>query len=331
MRRLLLAVTAAAGVILLPAAPASAHAGDASDVSAYRTTITGISSPLDGLSVRVVQGGAGLELTNTSDRTIEVLGYHGEPYLEIRPDGAYENVNSPATYLNADTALPAGADATVAPSWRLISDDPTVRWHDERARWTEAGLPATTDPAQRTRLRDWAIPLRDQTRTFEIQGTLDYEPPPPTWAWWTGAALIAALGALLAHRWSGAVRPLALIAAFAPWGYALTRVLDGTGWSGVLMLAGAIAAGAVYRHPPFYLALSGFVVAAFAGFGSTDVFFAAVVPSAGPGWLARALVAVTIGAGAGLALTGVLRLRAATAPAPASREGLPEPSTASSA
>jgi hypothetical protein len=304
---------AVAGAILVPATPASAHAGDATTVSDYRITVTGLSNPLDGLTVRVVEGGARLELSNTSGRTIEILGYSREPYLEVRPDGTYENVNSPATYVNqtlgGETPIPATADPTSPPVWRRVSGDTTVRWHDQRTQWTEAAPPALA-LGEPHRLREWVVPLRDQVRTFDIQGTLDYEPPPTAWAWWLGSALLGLAVVLIARRWPRSAGALALAGGLTTWGYVVTTALDGGGWAPVPILAGLLAAAAVWRSPPFYLTLSGFVLAAFAGFGSADVFFAAVVPSAGPGWFPRAAVACAIGVGAGLAVTGVLRLRA---------------------
>ncbi|WP_285552154.1 hypothetical protein [Actinoplanes regularis] len=316
MRRLLV-ILAVAGATIAPATAAFAHGGEGANVTSYRTTVTGVSSPMDGLTVRVVEGGARLEATNDTGRSIEVLGYSGEPYLELRPDGVYQNVSSPASYLNqtlaGDTPVPATADPTAAPTWQRISSGTTVRWHDQRAHWLGTARPpqAVADPDHVHRLRDWTVPLRDQTRLFEIRGTLDYEPPPVTWAWWAGAALLGLLLTALVRSWSRLVAPLAVSAGLAVLGYAVMRGLDGAGWSGVLLLAGALALGAAWKHPPFYLALSGFVVAAFAGFGSSDVFLAAVVPAAGPGWPARACVAVTIATGAALALTGLLRMRAA--------------------
>lgn len=321
MRRFLSTILAVAGTVLGPATPAFAHAGDTTSVSDYRITVDGLSSPLDGLTVRAVEGGARLELRNDSGRSIEVLGYSGEPYLEVRPDGTYENVNSPATYLNqtlgGETPLPPAADPTTAPTWRRVSGDTTVRWHDQRTRWTGPVPPAevSTDPGEPHRLRDWAVPLRDQVRVFEIQGTLDYEPPPVAWAWWLGSALLGLTVALLTRRWPRSAGALALLGGLATLGYVTTTALDGAGLAPVPILAGLLACAAAWRHPPFYLALAGFVLAAFAGFGGADVFFAAVVPSAGPDWFPRAAVAGAIGVGAGLALTGVLRLRA-TIPSP---------------
>ncbi|AEV82083.1 hypothetical protein ACWT_1067 [Actinoplanes sp. SE50] len=325
MRRITL-ILAVAGAMIAPATPAFAHGGEGANVTSYRTTVSGISDPMRGLSVRTVEGGARLELTNDTGRSIEVLGYSGEPYLELRPDGVYQNLGSPAAYVNrtlaGDTPVPPVADPTAPPSWQKVSAGHTIRWHDQRTHWLGTVRPpqAVTDPGHAHRLRDWTVPLRDQVRLFAIRGALDYEPPPATWAWWAGVLLLtAALTALIRLR-PRVIPPLAVVSALSILAYAVTRGLDGAGWSGVLLLTAALALGAAWKHPPFYLALSGFVIAAFAGFASSDVYLAAVVPATGPGWLARACVTATLTTGATLALTGLLQMRAAVPdPAPATR------------
>ena len=311
MRRLVLILTVA-GAVVAPAPPASAHGGDVPDATAYRTTVTQITPPMRGVSVRTVEAGARLELTNDSGRTVEVLGYAGEPYLEVRPDGTYENVHSPATYLNVtlsgDGPVPSAADPTAVPSWRRVSGSTTVRWHDRRTHWLEPA-PSLT---RAQRLRDWAVPLRDQTRTFEIRGTLDYVPPPATGRWWAGAVLLAVAVAALAMRWRRAVRAVALIAGTITLGNAVLRALDGMPLSPVLIVVGlvAVAAGAL-AYRPFLIALAGVVLAVFAGLVNAGVFGAAVVPAAGPAWLSRLAVLVAIGAGAGMVIAAVSRLRTA--------------------
>ncbi|MFI5890980.1 hypothetical protein ACIA5D_12785 [Actinoplanes sp. NPDC051513] len=328
MRRLALLVIVA-GAFLAPATPAFAHGGDAPDATAYRTTITGVSTPEKGLSVRTVEAGARLELRNETGHSVEVLGYSGEPYLDIRPDGTWQNVNSPSAYINetltGDNPVPASADSTAPPSWRKLSSSTTVRWHDQRTHWLSAGLPpqAAADPSRAHRLRSWTVPLREQVRTFELRGTLDWEPPPRAWLWWGVAALtgLAAFGLLM--RWPASVRPVALAGALAPFAYALSTALDGGAPSLVLVLAGLLPLAAVFRHPPFYLALAGACLALFAGFTQVGAFDAAVLPAAGPAWLSRVLVTTALGVGAAMALTGVFRLRAALPPhnpdAPADR------------
>ncbi|HEX5199975.1 MAG TPA: hypothetical protein VFW27_08540 [Actinoplanes sp.] len=319
MRRLALPVIVA-GALLGPATPAFAHGGDAPDATAYRTTVTGISTPEKGLSIRTVEAGARLELTNKTGHSVEVLGYSGEPYLDIRPDGTWENVRSPAAYLNAtrtgDNPVPAAADPTAPPSWRKLSSSTTVRWHDRRTHWLSADLPpqAVADPSRAHRLRSWTVPLREQVRTFEIRGTLDWEPAPRAWLWWISAALVLVSAFGLLRRWSGAVRPVALAGAFAPFAYAVSTALDGGAPSLVLVLAGLLPLAAVFRHPPFYLALAGACLALFAGFAQTGAFGAAVLPTAGPAGLSRAFVMIALGVGVAMALTGVLRLRAALPP-----------------
>ncbi|GIM95789.1 hypothetical protein [Paractinoplanes toevensis] len=327
MRRLALFVIVA-GAFLAPATPAFAHGGDAPDATAYRTTITGISTPEKGLTVRTVEAGARLELTNKTGHSVEVLGYSGEPYLDIRPDGTWENVNSPAAYINetlaGDTPVPSSADPTAAPSWRRISGATSVRWHDQRTHWLSAGLPppARADPTRAHRLRDWEVPLRVQVRTFAITGTLDWEPPPKAWLWWSVAVLTGLTAFALLRKWPRSVRPVTLIAAICPLVYAVSTALDGTSPSLLLITVGLLAIAAAYRHPPFFLTLAGAAVALFAGFTEIGAFDAAVLPAAGPAWLPRAAVAVALGAGTALALTGVLRLRAAL-PAPADRRPAP--------
>jgi hypothetical protein len=320
-------LTVVAGALVGPATPAFAHGGDAPDATSYRTTITGFDPPTSGITVRTVEAGARLELSNSTGRTIEVLGYSGEPYLEVRPDGTYQNVNSPATYLNAtltgDNPVPAGADPTAPPSWRRVSPSTTVRWHDQRTHWLSPGRPpaAAADPAREHRLRDWTVPLRDQARVFELRGTLDWVPPPAAGLWWAGAALLALAVTALAARWSRSVGPVALLAGLTTIWYGVTRTLDGLPFSLVLAVTALVtlATGVVAarRAAPFLVALTGALLAAFGGFAEIGVFRAAVVPTAGPAWPARAAVLIAIGAGIGMAVVGVRRLPAVAASASA--------------
>ncbi len=320
MRRLAL-IVAVAGAVLAPATPAFAHTGDTPDGTAYRITVTTISPPSPGLKVRPVEAGARLELTNDTGHSVEVLGYSGEPYLDIRPDGTWQNINSPAAYVNetltGDNPVPPNADPTAPPAWRKLSSSTTVRWHDQRTHWLNAGLPpqAVADPSRRHRLRDWVVPLRVQTSPFELRGTLDWVPPPRAWLWWAAASLAGLAVTALAYRWPRSVTAVAVVAGLTPLAYALGQVLDGGTPPPVLILAGLVALAAAYRHPPFFLALAGAVLAIFAGFNEVGVFGAAVLPAAGPAGLARLCVALALGMGAGMALTGVLRMRAAL-PAP---------------
>jgi hypothetical protein len=108
------AFLASLALLLIGQAPALAHGADAPDATNYRVSITA-QPPITGVQVRTIEAGARLQLTNHGGRNVEVLGYKNEPYLEIRPDGVYQNYHSPAAYLNITIAHvdpPAHADPT---------------------------------------------------------------------------------------------------------------------------------------------------------------------------------------------------------------------------
>ena len=212
---------AALTLLLATPSPAFAHGADAPDATNYRTVIT--SAPqLAGVEIRTIEAGARLQLTNHSGRNVEVLGYQGEPYLEIRPDGVYENYHSPATYLNITITHvdpPAHADPTVPPVWQKVSDEPMHRWHDQRTIWIETTPPpaVAAAPDQPHHLRDWVVPMRVDATALQLTGTLDWVPPPAWWVWWliaVGAVLVIALMGLLPKSRSITV-VLALLAAVA--------------------------------------------------------------------------------------------------------------------
>ncbi|MBM0240265.1 hypothetical protein JNW88_29915 [Micromonospora sp. ATA32] len=87
LTRAALVVTGALAAALAFAAPAAAHGADAPGRHEYRTEVTGVTPARPGLTVRAVEAGARLELVNRTGRNVEVIGYSGEPYLRVGPDG----------------------------------------------------------------------------------------------------------------------------------------------------------------------------------------------------------------------------------------------------
>ncbi|MEV1285544.1 hypothetical protein [Micromonospora sp. NPDC049679] len=340
-------LAAAAGIVaaLAVAAPASAHGGDAPDGTNYRTAVTTVTPAVDGLTVRAVEAGARIELVNRGDRTIEVLGYEGEPYLEVRPDGVYQNLRSPAAYLNetlaGDTQPPVSADPTLPPSWQRISTEPVARWHDHRSHWMSATPPpdVRADPSRTHRVRDWVVPLRDGVSPVEIRGTLDWVPPPSPGLWWAvsllGALAVGALGLLAAESRAGRAATVGLATLATSGGvlaivYAVARELDagattvgpilqgllvGQVWPLLAGLGAIAAAGyALARRTAtdFALALAGACLAIFGGAANAAVFVRSIAPVPGPAAMARTAIAVVVAAGAGMALAGALRMHAAS-------------------
>jgi hypothetical protein len=328
---------------LLPATPAAAHGADAPGATNYRTTVTGVVPAQPGVTVRAVEAGARLELTNHTRSTVEVLGYQGEPYLEVRPDGVYQNAHSPATYLNAtlsgDAAVPATADPSFAPQWtRIAGGRPVVRWHDHRTHWMGAAPPPAivANPGQPHRIRDWAVPLRINMSTVDIRGALDWVSPPAVGLWWALTALVALAVGSLGLVW-GRVLPVlagvAVVGGLAALVYAAARARDagavGVGgtligivasqaWPAATGLAALVAGWyAALRRPAADLALglAGMCLGLIAGLGNAAVFARGVAPVPWPSVWARVATLAVIGAGAGLALAAGLRLRATPSPA----------------
>jgi hypothetical protein len=337
---------ATAGLVLLlaPASPASAHGAHAPNATNYHTKVTGMAPPIDGVTVVAIEAGTGLKLINHSGRTVRVLGYDGEPYLEVRPDGAYQNLNSPATYLNVDTTgagrVPEHADPDASPAWQRVNQAPVARWYDHRTHWMAASLPPAVagDPDAHARVLDWSVPLRVDGQEVQLTGTLDWVPPPSPWPWWAAAVLCAAvvgpLGLAARRRAARMVTTaVAITSGMAAVGYAVAREIDAgaTGAGEVLVwlatgmlwpvLAGlaGIAAG-IYLlvatrsgHPSeaaaLALAVAGACLAIFAGLADVAVFARAIPPVPFDPMVARLMVLVVLAGGMGMTAAGALTLR----------------------
>jgi hypothetical protein len=317
--------------------PAHAHGADAPDATNYRTTITR-GPDLAGLTVETIEAGARLQLTNHTGRNVEVLGYQNEPYLEVRPDGVYENIHSPATYLNITIAHvdpPAHADPTVPPEWRKAAGEPVWRWHDQRAIWSSPQPPdfVSADPGAPHHIRDWTVPMRVDATPLALTGTLDYEPPPPAWMWWGVSALgiivVALLGFSRFRKPVGRILAALVIAAgVLGLAYAVSRELDAgnhTFWSVVGQLfatqlwpavssLAAIAFGAdalLSRkgEGDFAVALGGAAAGLFAGLVNAAAFHRSITPVTWEPDMARTVITAIIALGGGGAAAAMLRLR----------------------
>lgn len=219
-----LAVLALTWVALL-AAPASAH-GRGSDATNYSSRI--LSTPdVPGLEWRIHGGDEMIELINTSDAEVVILGYTPgtpEPYLRVGPDGVWENRSSPATYLNTDrqgqVEVPAGVDGSQDPEWVKVSDANRAAWHDHRIHYMGTGLaPGITDPSQETVVNErWEVPFLHDGQEHVVVGELRWVPGPSPWPWLL-LGLVLSLPAMLGlrtepsspERWPGAARPASVV------------------------------------------------------------------------------------------------------------------------
>lgn len=213
--RRLLTVTVMCGVLgVVLAAPAAAH-GRGSDATNYHSTVTATTGP-PAVEWRVLNADEYLQVTNPTDTDLIVLDYAGNPYLRIGPDGVFQNRNSQATYVNADrfgeTAVPDDIVVDGPPDWEHLSDVPTHAWHDHRIHWMAQALPpgVRTAPDREQVVLDWSVPFRLAGTDHEVSGELVWVPPPSPWPWLVGALIVVALPVaygLVATRpevWTGA-------------------------------------------------------------------------------------------------------------------------------
>jgi hypothetical protein len=327
-------VGGAAALLLAGAAPAAAHAvGTGATATNYRTIILSVTPPVPGLSVRVLEVGNKLQLTNHSGQQVLVLGYDGEPYLRVGPAGVEENEGAPSTYLNrsslppARQRVPAQADPAAPPRWRHVASQPVAVWHDHRSHWPGRAAPPGVRAApgrQQVVVPAWQVPLRVGSQTVLVNGEVVWVPGPSPWPWLGLAVLLCVAGLLASSVWA---RPaLAVVAAGA---VAADMVHATASWLGsaapvatklganVTTAAGwVLAAFAVERllhgrgeTGRMLLLLAGiFLVIGGAG-PDLGTLSRSQLPSGLPAVWTRAAVAVTLGLGTAMVLGVLLRPR----------------------
>jgi hypothetical protein len=318
-----------------PAAPVSAHPAGVQAAVDYRTTVTGIAPPTPGLEVRFLPDASALQVRNGTGTTVEVLGYQGEPWWRIRPDGVWENTLAPSRFADRPAAAAsAGADAHAEPRWHRVSAGTVARWQDHRVVWHGARPEAViVAPDRDHRLRDWTVPIRVGGREARLTGTLDWVAPPRTDVWvlviLAGVAVVVLVGrtrrrgerlprlsvaAALAAAGLTAVGYACVVAAHAAGpgvsafagqvtGHLLTLMVG----VAVLVVAGMVA----WRHRAADLlaAMAGFFVAATVGAQNAPVFAHAVTPVPVDGQWARAAIAVVLIGGVGTMIAAMVWAR----------------------
>jgi hypothetical protein len=338
MKKVLVAAAVGVGVLVVAAEPASAHGVGGISPSNYKTEILSVEPEIEGITIEVVDLGDRLRLTNTTDQDVIVLGYDGEPYLRVGPDGAFENTNSPATYLNrtriaTQSDVPSEADAKAPPDWQPIKGDDTVSWHDHRAHWMGNNDPESVraDPDQEQVVQDWTVKLRHGDKTIVVRGDLLWVPGPSPWGWAILALVLAAAVIVLSRtKWWPAVIALALgllvaaefVHVIGLWG-ASTRssasklLASAYSIAGILLGAGTLAWMARRRDPvgatPAVLISAIFLFVA-GGLADLQTLARSQLPTTLSDGLARLCVTVALGVGAGLIVATLLRLRVVAPP-----------------
>ena len=188
----LAAITTAGCLLAVP--PAGAHEGNPN----YRSEIDSVRPSPPGVGFQVLNYDADMQLVDDGHEVV-VYGYEGEPFARVLRDGTVQkNRRSPATYLNVDrygeTAVPEGADPGAPPRWETVGDNGVLRWHDHRMHYMAKAVPSQVkDRGERTKVFDYAIPIRVDGRRGAIAGTLYWAGPADT----SKAPFLAAGAAIL--------------------------------------------------------------------------------------------------------------------------------------
>ncbi len=195
--RALAVIVYAVLVAMVPASAALAHGGTGGDSSDYRISITGYLGNPSGMHLGIVELGNRVEVVRTEAAEVLVLGYEGEPYLRLDSDGVWENVNSPAHYLNADrfaaTQPPSGVTAASEPSWIRISTGDSVRWHDHRTHWMSSIPPesVTAEPDVEQLVHADQVDMRIDGRTVAAMVEVTWMPKPEATLWLVATSVLA--------------------------------------------------------------------------------------------------------------------------------------------
>ncbi|MDP9072821.1 MAG: hypothetical protein M3N98_01380, partial [Actinomycetota bacterium] len=334
--RVLVAAATIAAAELVAATPASAHTVGGVAPSDYQSSIVGLTPPTAGISVRLLDLGRRIQLTNTAASDVIVVGYQREDYLRIGPGGVYQNIHSPAVYQNRPlppgvtaATLPFVAQPQAAPEWQKISSGHTATWSDRRTRWEGPRPPAVVrNPGRVTAVAGWSIPLRQGPITIHLQGRIVWVPRPNPLPWAGLAVALFFLAVVVGRtRWWGqglAILLALLVAVDVARSYAASLISAGpitvelfrTLTAGVVgsilwALGGwAIALLQTGRERGLLIgAFTGFGIALFSGLTDLPYLLHSQVPVAAPTALARAGVAIATGIGFGVATACVLRFR----------------------
>ena len=217
-RRVVVLLAAVLCFVLVSEQPAAAHGAGGIEATNFETTIDGITPALPGVSVKVIESGARLELRNDGPEVV-VLGNDREPYLRVGADGAFENRQSPTADLNRqqlhDPQATGSGNPNAPPEWRKLSDKPVVRWHQHSTHWMAPRNPPEVEanPGQRhVVIPRWEIQLQRGGDPAVAFGNLTWVPgpSPAPWFGFMAATFLVVGGLGLLRRWG---RPLAAVTA----------------------------------------------------------------------------------------------------------------------
>jgi LPXTG-motif cell wall-anchored protein len=182
MRRAMWVALVALFALLAPASAAFAHGGNPN----YRSVIDEVTPTMSNVKFQVLNYDSYMQLLDQQGHEVVIYGYEGEPYARILKNGTVQvNERSPALYLNenrfAEVTVPPIANAKAPPKWKTFDHSGTFVWHDHRMHYMSPSLPSkVTDESKKTKIFDYAIPIRVDGKKGAVNGTLFWVGPETT-------------------------------------------------------------------------------------------------------------------------------------------------------
>jgi hypothetical protein len=325
------------GWVLLLAPPASAHTVSGVGATNWKSVLTSVSPAVPGLSVKLVEDGSRVEVTNHGPEIV-VIGYQGEPYLRVGPLGVFENLNSPATYLNCSRtgcAFPAGINKDAPPQWKKISSGQTARWHDHRAHYMGSTPPPDVlrAPNQVHVEANWTIMMTQGQTPITITGNYTWIPGSSSFPWLVLTALLVAAGVALGlfGAWGFPLAAVVVVLTIVDmyhavgiawfWSgdltYRLEKFVSGSYYSFIGWVLGLLGAWLLVRKRVdglYAVVFAGGSAALFTGLLDFTVLSRSQAPFVASITVDRLTVACSLGLGLGVAIGALLAIRA-SAPA----------------
>jgi hypothetical protein len=348
MRRMLVTVLIGVAVLMVTAAPASAHSVAGQGATNYKSRIHTIAPHIAGLRVQIIEAGSRIKLTNHTGQTVSILGYADEPYLRIGPEGVFENRRSPTLYTNSvrnnPPAPPPEADATAKPVWHRVGGGDVVRWHDHRAHWMGGQDPPVVKRAPgkfHIVNSAWKLKLLVGTRPVTVTGDLVWVPGPSPLPW---ALLALGVGALVvAGAFTRAWRSVLVAAtvlviaadvvhtvgvAFASEGGNTSRILKlfaSTPYSLAAWIIGVVGIVFLFKRPLeglYGVSFAAIVIGGLGGLGDVGDLFRSQMATWLPAGLVRAAIALSLGLAVAIPVASFITVQRGYV---ARRERAPEP------
>lgn len=215
------ALLPAALLLAVAAVPAAAHEGDPN----YRSVVSSIAPPTEGLSAQVLDHDDALQVINKSEDDVTILDLQGKPYARLHADGTVQvnahsrlavGENAPSgphgqdghddsadAQLYASVTLLAhgdeehGADGAseageAGVDWVTIDRTGRYEWHDPRIKYRAQPVPPqVTDQSKETKIKDWRVPLVVAGVPGAIDGTLTWVGEPGAGSSFPTAAVVS--------------------------------------------------------------------------------------------------------------------------------------------